>query len=564
MRRQTCNVLVIGGGIAGLQAAETAAQFVRDVVLVDRGTIGESTSSQRSSLSLAAYLGDDRVGGFPMAYTFGSKGFFPQFTLPAEKQEVVKESFSRFKNDVMAVGGHLSDPVLVDLAIRGIYNRIGWLEAYGLQLVRDGDRGIYRVFSAPGHSQPRVCVLIGSPNAAMRAFQQGAAKLGVQFHEKTYVTKILTQNGRAVGAYALDWEHGEPILFETKAIILATGGADSLYRQDARGSSGSGYILALKAGAKLANMEFIQFVPEPTAIPNWVDAGALLLGAGIRLKDARGQFIVSKYGVSEKTTPLAELMQVLYQESQGGEVTSELSQAAREVIDAVPALQVLTGESITWKVGMAGHLGGVVNKAGATDVDGLFVGGEVATGCHGADALPGMLLSFTLCSAEEAAIKAAKYSTRVESMAADLHQVQEEENQVQRKLAGSGSSSSQALTELEANLRKLMWTSLGPIREKAGLEAAERRLHEWRQEIETLSVADFPSLVRLRELQSAVITAQLIWEAARRREESRGQHRRIDHPERDDAQWSRWIVISMDGEAFTFQSVPIENRPSES
>ncbi len=141
-----------------------------------------------------------------------------------------------------------------------------------------------------------------------------------------------------------------------------------------------------------------------------------------------------------------------------------------------------------------------------TDIEGLFVAGELATGAHGASARPGTLTSYTLCSAEEAAIRAAKLSCKLDPVPLPPTLVEAERARLERAAAGGHTAlTTSAIAEQAAELRALMWEHVGPRRDTARLAAANQRLAaiEARSAASTASPSDLPALLRLRRLVRA-------------------------------------------------------------
>jgi succinate dehydrogenase / fumarate reductase flavoprotein subunit len=522
MRREKCRVLVIGGGLAGLQAAEVATQFVDEVVLVDRGAAGSVPGSGRDAGIVAAYLSEES-GGLTTPY-FNRVRAALQPAVPADKVKAVGHAYADFSRQLIDNGAGLADPTLVELTVDGIYNRIGWMEAYGLHWQRNAEKK-FAALSAPGHGGARVAVLQEAPAEVLRVLKQGARHLDGRFVDGIFITRLLSSAGRVRGAFGVDLQSGEPVVFEARSVILAGGGAERLYSDTPRGSSGDALVLAQQAGAKLANMEFARFLPEPEGMrpDEPKELGLYLLGLRLALRNAKGETFWSGGG-----TP-ALLAQALHRELARGPVTSEFTAQARERALQIPMLKPFAeraGERIEWRLGCSGLLGGVVHKLFETGVEGLFVAGEASTGMHGADALAGMITSYNFCSGEEAGIRAAKQSLKGEAAAPDENEIRAETQRLSARVgAGGGMKAAQAM---EARIRKAMWAGAGPVRDAPGLEAA---LKELAGVSEQLAAARAPSLAELRgiiETECLARAGTMVCKAALERTESSGQHARRD------------------------------------
>jgi succinate dehydrogenase / fumarate reductase flavoprotein subunit len=465
VRREKCRVLVVGGGLAGLQAAEVATQFVDEVVLVDEGS---EPSSARDASMVAVYLAIEESGGLASPY-FNRVRAALQPPVPADKLPQVAQAYRDFSRAIIEHGGGRSDPTLVELTVDGIYNRIGWMEAYGLHWARTPNKA-FAGLHASGHRGASIAYLQEEPAAVMGVLKAGARHLDGRFLDRIWITRLFVSDGRVQGAYAIDLTTGNPVVFEAPVVILAAGGADRLYSET--GSSGDGALLAADAGAALANLEFVRFVPQPEdAKPTESrELGLLLLGLGLKLENMRSPFPKE---VRERALQIAPLR--------------SFAQRA--------------GDVIQWRIACAGILGGVAHTLFATKVNGLFVAGECSTGIHGADALAGMTTSYNFCSGEEAGIRAAKQSLKTERPRISDKQIDAE---AQRLSARVGKRSFDA--QSEARIRRVMWDGAGPTRQTARLKVALKELDGL---VDALAAAQAPSAAELRPLIEAQNLARL-------------------------------------------------------
>lgn len=519
MVRRSCNVLVIGGGLAAYLAQ-------------DAGGVSDWKST-RVSLSIQA----------------------PGTGASASDAPTIQRGFHTYLHDIASHGGDLVDPQLADFTAAGVYNRIGWLESYGLHVVRDDTTRAYRSFPSPGHTLGRVLLIEEPAREMLEKIRKSAAVFGASFADGLHVTRILADGGRVAGAYALDARTGEPVVVEATAVILAAGGADRLYRAGASAPAGAGYQLALDAGADLANMEFVAFGPEATPATE-LPPGLLLIlvGLGATLHHDDGA------PVAGSIRSVAELAQTLARAARRGRVQLSVPPDVLKTIADVrplrPYLSMLE-RPVEVSVGSRGLLGGVVHHAFATGVEGLFVAGAVATGCHGADLLPGADTSFALYSAENAATAAATYWSH-----ANQRVCPSTPSTPRRRLAGLRSRPRQAAerqraaledqrAELEESIRQIMWEHVGPERTASGLREALDRLGDVRRTLDGFGASTGAELVALCELEALVATAELACEAALRRDESRGQHVRADFPARDDVNGPSWITVARHDGALT-------------
>lgn len=467
MRRERCRVLVVGGGLAGMQAAEVATQFIDEVICV---STGEPPGSLRDASIVAAYLAVGESGGIASPY-FNRVRAALQPPVPADKLPAVTRAYAGFSRAIIDNGGGKSDPTLVELTVDGIYNRIGWMEAYGLHWERNADK-TFAALEAPGHRGACIAYLREAPAEVIRVLKQGAQHLDGRFLERIWITRLLTGEGRVQGAFGVDLNDGNPVVFEAQAVILACGGADRLY--SGQGSSGDGPLLGADAGAELANLQFVRFIPQPEDLKDSEpkELGLLLLGLGVPAPNAQGASPFAKE-IRERALQIAPLK----------------SFAER------------AGEEIRWRVGCAGLLGGIAHKLFSTAVSGLFVAGECSTGIHGTGALPGMSTSYNFCSGEEAGIRAARQSLKVKKA-----KLSEKLVDAERKRLAARFGNRTADQKTESRIRRIMWQAAGPVRDAATLKSA---LEELDGIADTLASAQAPGVPELRGLLEAQNLARL-------------------------------------------------------
>lgn len=553
--RRSANVLVIGGGLAGLQAAEIAAQFVDDIVVVDGSGVSRSEASGRDACTLAAYLGQGVEG---LTSPLFNRAHLTFDRVGEEKLRSMRTHFFAYRDEILENGCGLGDPKLAEFVVDGIYNRIAWLESYHLEVVRDREKK-YRAFPTPGHTQPRTFVLRQSGEEVMQAVRTSAAHLGVRTQDRIPIIKLFARGSRVTGAFGIDLSKGTPVAFDAKAIILAAGGASRLYRSGG-GTSGDGPLLALEAGAELANMEFISFVPEPDFFEEApTELGSILLGLGCELKNRNGERFMARYDAERKEkSSLATLARAIFEESRAGPVlsslTKEITQPLRDIGLFEPFLR--EGE-IRWHVGFGGMLGGVAHRVFQSRVDGLFVAGETATGLHGADSLPSVGTSFTLYASENAGSRAASYAAGTEQTATEESQIRLEEKKLDDLVAAREPLVESRIDELEDRLRAAMWKGAGVLRDEAGLKTTLKEIGGIEAETSQKGAERMEGVVRLLQLRNLIATGKLVCQAALARRESRGQHQRSDHPAAENRTWR--IMAFLGPKGLEFRESPVSS-----
>ena len=376
------------------------------------------------------------------------------------------------------------------------------------------------------HSTPRVLHAGGDETGLhiQTALLQRLSELNVDVRSGVTVTELVLDAGRCVGAVA---DARETMLAD--AVILATGGAGALYAvtTNPATASGDGVALALRAGALVRDMEFVQF--HPTALAAGASAFLIseaLRGEGALLLDAAGTRLMDGVHQDAELAPrsvVAKAISETMQRDASDHVWLDISHRGAKFLQArFPGVHRgalergwdITAGPIPVAPAAHYHMGGVYTDIdGRTTVPGLFAAGECAsTGAHGANRV-----------ASNSLLEAAVFSTRaVAALQAHLTAAPTPTGPVER-LPFHPHASAPSWSAL----REAMSNSAGIARSADGLRTALERFEQW-----TDTAADDPSL------PLATLTSRLIAEAALRRRESRGAHLRLDFPD-EDAAWRR-------------------------
>jgi len=514
-------VLVIGSGIAGLSFALKAAEWASVLVVTKKSRADSNTNWARGGI--AAGLGPDDDPALHLA-------------------------------DTLRAGDGLCHRDRVEAVVREGPARVQELMEWGVRFHREN--GELSLGREGGHSRRRI-VRAGDRTGREieRALLSAVARhRHIRLIQHLLVVDLLVEASpegrRCVGAVALDHRRGVQVELRAPTTLLAAGGAGQVYLHTTNPTvaTGDGIAMAYRAGARVANMEFVQFHPTalyPTEDPAFLISEALRgEGALLRLQD--GSLLMEGRDPMGSLASRDVVARAIHQEMgrrRQSHVLLDVSPIPRATMEArfPGAVEGCRARGIElFATGIpvvpAAHYmcGGVVtDEMGRSSVEGLLASGEVAfTGVHGANRLASnSLLEAVVFShrAAEAARSAAEPPGGGPSRVP--HQVLDSPHGPPE--GPLGPNASEALTERRRLVRTLMWNDVGIVRTDRGLTRAVDRLTALRAEEEDRWTREGWSLAGV-ELRNLLEVARLIAASALLRKESRGLHFNVDHPERDD------------------------------
>jgi len=507
--------VVIGSGIAGLRAAIALAPVGRVLILTKAEPTESNTGYAQGGIAVA--LGED-------------------------------DSPELHASDTIKAGDGLCDEdavrVLVDDGIKYVQELVDW----GTRFDRDENGRLARGREA-AHSVRRVLHAgdaTGREIARVLWNRVGTLK-SVETANHALVTGLLVEGGRVVGVRFYD-QLGFPRDAHARATLLATGGAGRVFRETTNPpvATGDGVALAFHAGARVADLEFVQFHPTALAVPGAPRflISEALRGDGGRLVNGRGQPFMGRYHPDGDLAPRDVVARSIVREMDmtGGSVFLSMSHLEPDyVVQRFPTIADMCRQvrldlgRDPIPVGPAAHyvMGGVdTDLWGRTSIAGLLAAGEVAcTGVHGANRLASNSLLEGLVFGARAA----------EAMQGSPAAAAIRLGRTPAGIAGDHrGAASRPLTTPE--VRDLMWKSVGLFRTREGLQRAVATLDasyaSHRGALESAPADDADAWKQF----NLVTVARLIARAALRREESRGAHYRDDFPKRDDIHWKAHIT----------------------
>jgi len=580
------DVVIIGGGGAGLRAAiESAAQGAR-TALVCKSLLGKAHTVMAEG-GAAAALGN---------------------VWPEDNWQV------HFR-DTMRGGKLLNNWRMVELYTKEAPERILELEEYGAVFDRTS-AGLISQRDFGGHRYARLAH-VGDRTGLeiIRTLQHKMIHMGVDVFMETTITRLLTAAGRIAGAFGYRRDTGEFLVFKTNAVVLATGGLGKAWKYTSMSweSTGDGIVLALDAGGDLIDTEMVQFHPTGMVWPP--GARGILVTEGVRgdggvLRNADGRrfmfdhipaFFKDETADSEaeadrwytdkrnnrrppELIPRDEVTRAIYAEVKAGRGSPHggvfLDIATRRNADYIkkrlPSMyhqfMELAGVDITkepMEVYPTCHysMGGVRvdPETQAATVPGLFAAGELAAGLHGANRLGGNSLSDILVFGRRAGLYAAQYAQEMRAApAADPAQVDGAARDLVGPFSAAGGESPYAI---QADLQEMMQEYVGIYRDEDGMRTALAQIDALTARARGVRAEGprqyNPGWHAAQDLYSMLTVAAVVTRSAIERRETRGGHSRTDYPQTDPA-WGKMSVIArkVDGQ-LTLDRVPIPEMPAE-
>jgi len=606
IERHHYDVVVIGAGGAGLRAAIEARLAGKRTAIISKSLFGKAHTVMAEG-GAAAAMGNVNS----------------------------RDNWQVHFRDTMRGGKFLNNFRMAELHAKESPQRIWELETYGALFDRTSDGKIsQRNFG--GHEYPRLAhvgdrtglELIRTLQQKIVSLQQADKKeygdydARIRVFAETTITDLMLDgagpDGPSIaGAFGYYRESGEFVLFEAPAVVLATGGVGRSYKVTSNSweYTGDGHALALRAGATLINMEFLQFHPTGMVWP--VSVKGILVTESVRgdggvLKNSDGKRFMfdyvpdvfrKQYAETEEEAdrwytdpdnnrrppellPRDEVARAINSEVKAGRGTPAggvyldiaSRRPAEEVRRRLPSMyhqfKELADVDITaepMEVGPTCHyvMGGVEvdpdSGAAAGHVQGLFAAGEVSGGMHGSNRLGGNSLSDLLVFGKRAGGHASAYAGKLDARpkvsAADV------EAALDRALAPLERADGENPYTLQQDLQAVMGDLVGIIRRKGELEDALVRLADLRERVATVSAAGGrrynPGWHLALDLRNMLVVSECTARAALEREESRGGHTREDFPTMSPTWRMVNLVCSLDGDKVRLEHKPLPKIRAE-
>ena len=552
---ETCDVLVVGSGGAGLRVAIELADCKVDVLVVGK-------CSKRDAHTILA------TGGINAA--LGNMD--PQ------------DNWKLHAADTIRDGGLLNDYRGVMLLCRNAHLAIKELAEWGVRFHREKDGRITQRFF--GAATYRRACFIGDQTGKeiLNVLVDQVEKRNIRFRSKVYIFSLLKSSGGVNGALGLDMGKGRLVAFNAKAVVLCTGGFSRVFSRSSSRfweNTGDGIGLAYGAGAKFADMEMFQFHPTGMLYPP--EAEGMLVTEAVRgeggiLTNTRGERFMQKYDpVRLELSARDVVSRAIYTEVGKGRGTSrggvwlDISHRPKSyILRRLPKVYSQFKEYAhidiskeKMEVAPTAHysMGGILvdHGTGKTSVRNLFAIGEVTARMHGANRLGGNSLAEIMVFGRLVGKEIVRETKRARIIPLDGRQVREKIKELEKMVSSSGKDP----VEIKKRIQKIMWDYVGVVREQKGMEKALKELGRLKT---PLSVGGQlkanEKLVAALDVKGMLPACEMIIRSALYRKESRGAHYRSDYPETLD-KWEKNIICTPEESGFSLHARPVMKIPKE-
>ncbi len=553
------DVLIIGAGGAGLRAAIEALAQGAKVGVVCKSLLGKAHTVMAEGGIAAAMANVDTADDWRTHF-----------------------------RDTMRGGKFLNHWRMAQLHAQEAPERVKELEQWGALFDRTQDGNILqRAFG--GHTFKRLCHVGDRTGLEMiRTLQDRGVNLGIDVYMECAITRLLTDEGHVAGAFGYWREQGRFVVFRAKSVVICTGGIGKAYKITSNSweYTGDGMALAYDAGAKLRDMEFVQFHPTGMVWPPGVQ-GILVTeavrGEGGVLRNSKGERFMEKYDPKRMDLSTRDVVaRAIYTEVREGRGTEhggaylDISHKPAEYVKKkLPSMyhqfRDLADVDITkgpMEVGPTCHymMGGisVQPETAESTVPGLFAAGEVAAGLHGANRLGGNSLSDLLVFGGRAGAAAAEHAKRTPAPTLDSRQVEEAEREM---VAPFECQEGENPYQVHRDLQQVMQNLVGIFRVEEDLRRSLEELKSLKQRAQRVRVEGTrlfnPGWHLAQDLKSMLTVSEAVARSALARQESRGAHSRIDFPNLDTTWGGKNNIIDKENGAMALRQKPIAEMPEE-
>ncbi|MEM2211432.1 MAG: FAD-binding protein [Nitrososphaerales archaeon] len=559
MEKLYYDVVIIGGGIAGLRAAIEIASHCKSKVSI---AVMSKSHPLRSHSVIAG-------GGISGALWSGDNPELHAW-------------------DTIKGGDFLCDQDAIEMFTKLAPKEIIKLEHWGVPWERNKDGSLQNAQRMGGHSFPRA-VFVGDRTGhfiVQSLYERCLMYDSIDFLNDHFAMEIVVSDNKVNGLIALDIKRGLIVGIKNRAIIIATGGIGRIYRitTNEDQNTGDGMVLAYKVGAPLKDMEFVQFHPTGL-IPNGSLITEAARGEGGYLINAKGERFMEKYAPQRKELAPRDIVSraIMFEIMEGrgfenkdklGYVLLDLRHLGEGVINErlsnvkETTMMLLdldpVEEPIPVRPSMHYMMGGIhVDNYGRTCVEGLWAAGEAAcVSIHGANRLGTNALTECVVYGMLVGKDVANYLEKdIQSSSKSLDEdMSRNENKILKLLSRKEGKN---IYKIRRSLGMIMDAYVGVIRNKDGLETALLKIKQLQEDFTKAHLGDNnkcynTSLINTLELENMLLLAELITISALNRNESRGAHYRADFPNRDDKNWLKHTLIFYSKDRPKLDYIPVK------
>ncbi len=532
----SCDVLVIGGGGAGLRSAIEARENGAQVIVVSKAKVGYGNNTIMSKAILTSPGWGDS-----------------------------KDNPQVYLEDTVTGGRYINDQKLVQVMANEAGRQPSILERYGASFSKKDNK--FDLLAIPGHSYARdVQGKTHKGKDYMLPLLSYAQEIGVDFVDKVFITRLCSSNDRIAAVTGVS-EEGTFVIFEVKSVILATGGYSQIYfnTSNTPGINGDGLALAYESGLPLKDMEFVQYYPTASGKrgSNLLLYEGFLFNGAV-LKNADNENILTKHGLNDPQTLTRDLLaQTIFKEIRDGlgienGLTMDLSAVSDERLNQLkPMLPQGVAEKRTCIVSPTTHhsMGGVmIDTSTRTSLPGLYAVGEVCAGMHGANRLAGNALAEIFAMGGIAGRSAAINAKESDKSSVPENLIEQEKERLEALFSQTGCNS---ITLLKS-LKKMMWLRAGIVRSSENLEKALTQIEDFRSESQKCKIETPRDLMHSIGLQNMLLLSEMVCRSALLRTETRGSHCRSDYPLEDNANWLKNIVVRKENDEMMLEMQPVQ------
>lgn len=551
------DILIVGGGLTGLRAALQ----VSDAGL--NGAVITKVHPLRSH-SVAAQGG--------MNASLGN--------VPGEGGTV--DSWKMHAYDTVKGSDYLADQDAVACMCREAPGTVLELEHMGTVWSRlENGKISQRPFGGAGF--PRTCYAADrTGHNALHTLYEHVIDRNIPVYEEFFVTSLVHDNGHCIGCTAVQIMTGEVHGFAAKAVLMATGGFGRIFSKSTNAliNTGDGQSLALRAGASLKDMEFVQFHPTTLYGTNILISEAARGEGGILLNRNNERFMERYAPNALDLAPRDVIARAIIQEIaegrayDGGYVHLDLSHLGADLIkERLPGIRQIAmdfagvdpiEDPIPVQPGQHYSMGGIdVDIKGATSLTGLYAAGECACiSVHGANRLGGNSLLETVVFGRLVADKIIEDINNFPEPGFEQVKLAMEEIDTRIRQILEKNEGGHLFSKMD-EMKKMMFNKFGIFRDKGTMNKGFLKIKKMQDMISHITIGNKEravnqALIRFFELEGMLLLAEVIAVGALEREESRGSHTRTDFPERDDSRFLKHTIVTLQDGKLRVSHMPVK------